>query len=293
MIGSSLAEYALSMGARVTAIVRPNSKNISHLKKHDNLNLIECPVSEYNSLDIGSDYDGFFHLAWDKTFGEARDDTYIQNNNIKYTIDAVELASRSGCSFFVGAGSQAEYGTTDCPLNEDTPVNPKSGYGIAKYAAGKLSRIQCEKHGIRHCWTRILSVYGETDADHTLIKYCINSMLKGEHVSLTKCDQMWDYLYSGDAAAALYSIGENGVDGRTYCLGSGNIRPLRDYINIIRDEINPAYQIGFGEREYYPHQAMYLCADITNLVNDTGYCPTTSFEDGIKKTVEYCRRNEI
>ena len=49
-------------------------------------------------------------MAWEKTYGNGRDDVAAQMKNIQYTLDAVELVKRSGCSAFIGAGSQAEYG---------------------------------------------------------------------------------------------------------------------------------------------------------------------------------------
>ena len=36
---------------------------------------------------------------------------------------------------------------------------------------------------------------------------------------------------------------------------------------------------------------MHLVADITDLVNDTGYKPETSFEDGIKQTIEWAKNS--
>jgi len=41
----------------------------------------------------------------------------------------------------------------------------------------------------------------------------------------------------------------------------------------------------FSKKEYYPHQPMYLCADISELTNDTGWKPEVSFEEGVKRTL--------
>ena len=48
--------------------------------------------------------------------------------------------------------------------------------------------------------------------------------------------------------------------------------------------------IGIGEVPYMPKQVMYLCADINKLTKDTGFVPEWSFEEGIKETVEWCRK---
>lgn len=285
MIGSSLAEYALNQGHEVVAIIRPNSERKSNLPTSDRLEVIECELKNLGSLEGKKKCDIFFHLGWENTSSAGRDDVDAQFRNIGYTLSAVNLAYSWGSSAFVGAGSQAEYGHVECKLRGDTPANPKSGYGIAKYAAGKLSELLCRQKGMRFCWARILSVYGEKDAPYTLIMYLIRTIAEGKSPELTKCEQIWDYIYSYDAAAALFAIGLNGKDGKTYCIGSGACRPLKEFVTDVRDAINPVVELRFGAKEYYPHQAMLLCADISELTADTGFVPKYGFKEGIARTV--------
>lgn len=101
---------------------------------------------------------------------------------------------------------------------------------------------------------------------------------------------MWDYLYSKDAGKAFYLLGEKGINGKVYCIGGGEARPLKDYIEDIRNAVNPEAEIGFGEVAYGPHQVMYLCADIQDLVKDTGFAPDYKFSEGIAETVEWCKK---
>jgi len=104
-------------------------------------------------------------------------------------------------------------------------------------------------------------------------------------------EQIWDYLYSKDAANALYLLGLLGIGGRTYCLGSGIGVPLRKYIETIRDEINPGHAIGFGDIPYNEKQVMYLKADIESLQKDTGFFPEYSFDRGIRETIRWYKEN--
>ncbi len=99
---------------------------------------------------------------------------------------------------------------------------------------------------------------------------------------------MWDYLYCSDAANALLLLAEHGRDGSIYPIGSGVARPLREYIEIIRDEINPELPLGFGEVPYSDKQVMHLCADISALRADTGFEPEVEFREGIRSTIKYC-----
>jgi nucleoside-diphosphate-sugar epimerase len=285
MIGAALAGCASDRGMDVLCIVRKDSARLENIPKSEKVKIFFASQNEYSDIDISESYDIFYHLAWDKTFGALRDDADTQVSNIQYTLDAVRLAKRLGCKKFVGAGSQAEYGIVSEPLKPDTPVNPRSGYGIAKYAAGKLSRLLCAQLDMRFNWVRILSVFGPLDASHTLIMYAINELKARRSPEFTKCEQIWDYLYCDDAARALLAIGEKGVDGKTYPLGSGEGRKLSEYLESIKNIIAPDIALQFGKKEYYPHQPMYLCADISELAADTGWVPEVSFEDGIKRTI--------
>ncbi|MCD7746084.1 MAG: NAD(P)-dependent oxidoreductase [Lachnospiraceae bacterium] len=290
-VGTALAQCLIDREIEVLAVCRRGSKRIGNLPKSPYLRVVECSLDELNRLPSLAEgtYDAFYHFGWDGTFGNARNNMPGQLKNIQYTLDAVEAAAQLGCTVFVGAGSQAEYGRVEGDLREDTPAFPENGYGIAKLCAGQMSRILCEQKGIRHVWTRILSVYGPNDGEKTMIMATIQKLLAGEKPALTKGEQQWDYLYSKDAAAALYLLGKKGKNGRIYCLGSGKARPLLDYIEWMRDEIDTALPLGIGEIPYAPKQVMYLCADISALREDTGFEPQYTFQEGIRETIEWVR----
>lgn len=276
-VGSTVVRRALANGMEVTCIVHQGSKRLSNLPADDRVKIIECNLSDYHSLKIEGKHDVFIHLAWEKTFGASRDDAEVQTRNIQYTLDACQLAHRCGCKVFVGAGSQAEYGVQEVDLTSDLPVKPESGYGIAKYAAGKLSALLCKNIGIRHNWVRILSVYGPNDGENTLISYVIRELKAGRSPELTNCEQIWDYLYADDAGDAIIAVAEKGVDGKAYPLGSGRGRKLSEYVEDIRQIVNPAIEIIYGAKDYYPHQPMHLVADISELSKDTGWKPKSVF----------------
>ena len=114
---------------------------------------------------------------------------------------------------------------------------------------------------------------------------------RNEVPALTNCEQMWDYLYSEDAAEALYLLALFGKSDRNYILGNGQAKSLKIYAEVIRDIINPACELGFGRIPYRPDQVMHLEADISSLRDDVGWYPKTSFEDGVRKTLNFL--NEV
>lgn len=293
MIGHALIEYLLKHDIAATVLVRNGSSRIMSIPNDERVTVVNCDLSELNEVELSDEnFDVFFHLGWAGTFGDARNDMFLQNRNIKYTLDAVELAHRLGCTTFVGAGSQAEYGRVDGEkLSPFTRVDPDNGYGMSKLCAGKMSRVLANSYGIKHIWFRILSIFGPFDGDNTMIMSSIIKMASGETPEYTPAEQIWDYLYSEDAAKALYLGAEKGKDGSIYCLGSGSARPLREYIEMIRDIVCKDMELIFGAKPYADKQVMYLCADISNLQEDTGFIPEYTFQEGIKKTLEWYREN--
>ena len=294
-IGIALCEKLLRENVTVYAVCRPGSSRIKDLPKAAALHVVECDAKELATLPQkmeGVSVDAFFHFAWAHTIGQGRNDMPAQIENIQSTIDAVRAAKALGCQVFLGAGSQAEYGRVEGLLKSDTPAFPENGYGMAKLCAGQMSRVEAKALDIDHVWVRILSVYGPHDGPMTMISGTIRKLLAGERPALTAGIQRWDYLYAGDAADAFYLAACHGRNGAVYPLGSGQAIPLKDYIIQMRDAIDPALPLGLGEVPYGPLQVMHLQADISALQADTGFVPKTPFAEGIRRTMDWVKREQ-
>lgn len=288
-IGRALIKICIETGYEVLAVVHRNSSRASDLYDIDHCEVLQLDLNEYSKAMTeietqGIDAEGceiFMHLAWAAPFGEGRNDLGLQLNNVRYALDAVRFASELGCSTFIGTGSQAEYGRVEGVLSPETPAFPETGYGIAKLCAGQMTRLECDKLNMKHIWTRVLSVYGPYDGEHTLISIAINSMLNNDDTEFTMCEQMWDYIYSDDAARAILLAGEKAKNGEVFVIGSGDAKPLKEYIKTISVITGYTKEIGFGKREYNDKQVMHLQADTAKLTA-IGFEPKVSFEDGIK-----------
>lgn len=294
-IGIALCEKLLRENVTVYAVCRPGSSRIKDLPKAAALHVVECDAKELATLPQkmeGVSVDAFFHFAWAHTIGQGRNDMPAQIENIQSTIDAVRAAKALGCQVFLGAGSQAEYGRVEGLLKSDIPAFPENGYGMAKLCAGQMSRVEAKALDIDHVWVRILSVYGPHDGPMTMISGTIRKLLAGERPALTAGIQRWDYLYAGDAADAFYLAACHGRNGAVYPLGSGQAMPLKDYIIQMRDAIDPALPLGLGEVPYGPLQVMHLQADISALQADTGFAPKTPFAEGIRRTMDWVKREQ-
>ena len=361
-IGIALIEELAQHDYMVTAVCHMGSKRIADIpteKYPEKINIVECNLDELDMLPevidqlgeknvakIGdlpeaqsaqtahSGHTTFYHLAWSGTTGAARNDAGLQQQNVEYALKAVEAAHKLGCTRFIGAGSQAEYGLNPehRKLNADTPTDPFTEYGKAKLEAGIRTRELCERLGMDHTWVRILSVYGPYDGMQSMVMSTIDKLLHNISPQLTRGQQQWDYLYSKDAARALRLLGEceyldeeksketsmtenmqsESDPSHTYCLGSGRTQSLMEYAMTIGEVVHRALiadddgncaacgaslggfvNIEFGAIPYSENQIMYLCADISDLTRNTGFVPEYSFTEGIKETVEYCRKYNI
>ena len=288
-IGTALLQELISQNVEVLVLCRKNSDRNSRIPEHPLIKKCFCDLDGLEKLEntSGHSYDVFYHFAWSGTIGEARNDMYLQTRNVKHAIDAVEVAKRFGCHTFVGAGSQAEYGRVEGMLRPDTPTFPEMGYGIAKLCGGLMTREHAHELGLKHIWVRILSVYGPNDGAKTMIMTVLNDIQHRQVPKCTKGEQKWDYLYSKDAARAFYLLGDKGKDGKTYVLGSGNVNPLSDYINIVCELASEDIKANLGAIPYSPKQVMYLGADISELQKDTGFSPRYTFEEGMRETIHW------
>lgn len=290
-VGIALIEELVKENWNVIAVPRENSKRMSGIPKHKAIKTVPCSLERIAELPerAKDTADVFYHLGWDGTYGGDRQDCIRQNRNVEYTLQAVKAARAMGCSVFLGVGSQSECGHVDGVLRPDTVCKPDNPYGAAKLSACHMSRILCSQLGMRQEWCRILSLYGPHDGAYTMMMSVIQSFLNGEKPACTEGMQVWDYIYSRDAARALRLVAEKGRDGAVYCLGSGRTRLLREYITAVRDAVDPQLAIGFGERPYYPNQVMHLEADISDLQKDTGFQISYTFEEGIAETIQWCK----
>ena len=170
---------------------------------------------------------------------------------------------------------------------------PENGYGMAKLCAENMTRSLCHQYGIRHIWPILFSVYGPRDATESMIDTTIRGVLKGDSIKYTKCEQIWNYLYSKDAAKALFLLAINGVDGEAYNVASRTEKRLSDYVNEIYNVIDRNVLPELGALPYPDGKCKYLMADVSKLVDLTGFEEEYNFRKGIEEIIMISREEEL
>ena len=134
-LGRELVSRLLQDGHEVVAVCRPQSSALADIPL--GVEVVLADMSDYGGLyrDV-PEADVWVNLAWEGTGHDGRNQEEVQQANVIHTIAAMFGADKMGCRLFVEAGSQAEYGTVLTPISEQTPCNPFSAYGKAKFRLG-------------------------------------------------------------------------------------------------------------------------------------------------------------
>ena len=291
-IGHSLVSKLLLEGKEVYGIVYPghniyenygNDEKL-HIKCMD-LNQVMNHVKDFPKGEI----DTLYHFAWVGVKPEFRNNIDVQMLNINMTLECMKLADAIGIKKIVFPGSTNEYLYYGKPLNKDAIPSPNNAYGAVKIALRYLCSDYATRNGVEFVYAIIAGIYAADRRDNNVIFYTIDKLLRKEKPSLTKCEQLWDYVYIDDVMEALYLIGEKGKDGAVYGVGHGDNWELSNYIRIIHQKIDPSLPLGIGEIPYQTYQNNKLpcsCIDLTDIEKDTGFKPQVNFEDGISRVIE-------
>lgn len=287
-IGSRLVKELIDNKIEVVALVRDIEKAKTLLG--DSVETIEYHSYEYDALMIDDhNIDVFYHLAWEGVAPEKKNDRVLQVRNIDFAMEMLEYAKSIGAKRFIATGTVAEYAFCEDVMDVNAKQTPNDLYGAAKTASHYMLETWARNIDMPFNWVVIPSTYGEGRRDNNILTYTIQTLLKGQKPSYGYLTQMWDFLYVGEVARALYLVGEKGYTDKTYGIGSGDYRPLREYVEIIRDSIDSKLELGIGDIPTMSDKAFSSCVSISDIQEDAGFIPEVSFEEGIKKTIEYYR----
>lgn len=293
-IGYYLAKSLAESGVEIYALDRPQMQE--RIYSHERVHYVAADIADLatciEELD-GVKADVLYHLAWVGVTSDLKNDIGVQIRNIEYNLNALKLCETIGCKHVVIPGSASEYAYCGETITDNNLPSPGDAYAACKAATRITCEFYAKQNKLKLNWLIISSIYGPGRNDNNIITYSIKTLLKGERPSYSKLEQQWDYIYIGDLIEALRLVGEYGKEGEAYPVGSGNAQPLRSYIKQIHSIIDPSLPLGIGDLPYKKAGIQdNSVLDISKLTADTGFVPKVSFEEGIKKTINYFRSLE-
>lgn len=295
-IGKYVVRELIKNNVEVIAVVRENTA------RRDVLNglgvrIVECnlkQIERIKDLVKDRDIDIVYHFAWQGISDDDIKSQDIQIQNIESTLNLIKTANDMGIKRFIGAGSLHEIESFYDMKKNKRITNLGYMYKAAKIAAHYMGKALAGSLGIDFFWPIVSNAYGAGEKSGRLINTIIRKVLNGETPSLSSGEQLYDFVYITDVASAFYLIGDKGKDGSNYIIGSGGAKKLKEFLRVVGELTDPNISLGFGEITsdnvvFLPEEVF----DISNLTEDTGYYPKISFLEGINKTIDWIRNNEI
>ena len=290
-VGAAVCKELTDQGIEVIAVVRHLDEASMGITRNCGIRVIYSDLSNFSKLaEIipDRDVDILYHFAWVGSAGPLRGDAEVQIKNVQYTCDTVRACAAIGCKRFVFASSIMEYEIEAAMAKEITPgINTL--YCSAKVAADFMARTIAGSLEIDYIRAMISNIYGPGEQSQRLINTSIRKMLKGEHCAFSAGEQLYDFIYITDAAKIFVAIGKNGKCNRTYYIGSQEPKPLKVFLEELRDSIDPNIEIGLGELPFDGVSLTYKEFDINAVKEDTGFVPAISFSEGVKNTIAWIK----
>lgn len=97
------------------------------------------------------------------------------------------------------------------------------------------------------CWAVITNAYGVGELSPRFVNSTIRKIIANEPLQFTAATQNYDFIYIDDVARAFEAIGEHGKPNKEYTIGSGNARPLKEFILEMQQTLAPEAKPIFGD----------------------------------------------
>ena len=263
-------------------------KNINHKAKFIKADICDKKLAglfEKEKFDIVN-----HHAAQMDVRRSVADPAFDANTNIIGTINLLQNSIKTGVKKFMFASTGgAVYGEQNYfPADELHPTSPLSPYGISKLAVEKYLFFYNAQYGLNYTVLRYANIYGPRQnpfGEAGVIAIFTSKLLKCEQTIINGSGkQTRDYVFVGDVVKAnLMALKDEQSD--IYNIGTGketNVNELYGMLNKF---------VGKGQIEKHgpaaPGEQMRSVITSDKLYKKFGWRPSTTIEEGLKKTVEF------
>ncbi len=276
-----------------------NLENLRDIEENPNYEFIRGDITDknlVNNLVKDADIDIIVNFAAESHVDRSIFDSAVFiHTNIVGTHSLLEAARANGGKRFHHISTDEVYGhlgPNDPPFNEKTSYAPRSPYSASKAAADHLVNAYYHTYRLPVTISNCSNNYGPYQFPEKLHALFITNLLENKKVPLYgDGKQIRDWLYVEDHCEAIDLIIHKGKVGETYCVG-GNCEKTN--LEITRKILE---LLGKGEEmiEYVqdrPGHDRRYAIDFSKIKTELGWEPRTSFEEGMRKTVEWYKTNE-
>jgi len=253
-------------------------------------------------------FDGVIHLA-----AESHVDRSIANptefvvTNVLGTVNLLNAAKASWQSEMEGKrfyhiSTDEVYGSLGAEglFTEETAYDPHSPYSASKAASDHFVRAYHDTYGLPVVISNCSNNYGSFQFPEKLIPLFINNIRNNKPLPVYgKGENVRDWLWVVDHAAAIDVIYHRGRSGETYNIGGHNEWTNIDLIRHLCRIMDRKLGRGADESEklitYVTDRAghdLRYAIDSSKLQRELGWVPSISFEKGLELTVEWYLANQ-
>ena len=289
-----------------------NLENITDIESKQNYRFEKTDiVNKQAVLDLFSKYsfDGVIHLA-----AESHVDRSITGpdefvfTNIVGTVNLLNAArlswkDNSEGRLFYHISTDEVYGSLgkEGLFTEDTAYDPRSPYSASKASSDHMVRAYHHTFGLPVVISNCSNNYGPNQFPEKLIPLAINNIKNSKPIPVYgKGENIRDWLYVEDHAAAIDQIFHKGKVGNTYNIGGNNEWKNIDLIKLLCTIMDNKLNRPAGTSEKLityvkdrPGHDMRYAIDSSKLQNELGWSPIPEFSTGLEKTVDWYLSNTI
>jgi len=303
-IGSSVAQYLLARGDDVVVVDEVNDYYDVRIKEN-NLKMLRETYSEEGRLKIYKtdicDEDvmakifeteqptWICHMAARAGVRPSIQDPFVYiHSNIKGTTHLMELAAKHGIKNFVFASSSSVYGGSKSTFfsEEESVDNPVSPYAASKKACELLAYTYHHLYNLNISALRFFTVYGPRGRPDMAPFKFIDRVSRGVEIQqFGDGSSSRDYTYIDDIVDGIVRALDRPHKYEVFNLGKGSGTSLKEFIDLVQQHTKRDAIIKVMPDQ--PGDVPYTCADVSKAYSMLGYKSKVSFDDGIRRTVEW------
>jgi len=301
-IGSHLTERLLGEGHRVRILDDFSSGRESNLAGFGDSGALEVMRGDIADADTAQQavagVEGVFHLAALGSVPRSIVDPLRTNVvNITGTLNVLVACRDLGVKRLVFAGSSSVYGALDeLPKREDHPTRPISPYGLSKLVGEEYGRLFNELYGLETVTLRYYNVFGPRQNPEgpyaAVIPIWISRLLAGEPPQVNgDGEHTRDFTYVAnvvDANLLAMAAPAERVEAGLFNVAAGGRVSLNRLLGSLQESLGTSVQPEYGPPRVGDIRDSQ--ADITRIREALGYEPRVAFDEGIRRTTEYFRR---
>ncbi len=298
-IGSHLAEELVRRGHRVRvadSLITGKRRNLEHI---DGVEFMEGDLAD---MDVavravaGMEY--VLHQAAIPSVPRSVSDPMTSHRaNVDASLNVLVAAREAGVKRLVYAGSSAAYGNAPTlPKREDMPPNPLSPYALQKLVAEQYCQMFTLLYGFETVTVRYFNVFGPRQDPGSpysgVISLFATALLEGRQPTIYgDGEQTRDFTYVANVVdGVLRACEAPKAAGEVINVATGGRISLNELLRVMSGFVGarvvPIY------KEERAGDVKDSQADITKARTLLGYAPIVGFEEGLRRTIEWCRAEQ-